>query len=155
MGEGIWKTELETGGCEWEITLDDAELAELQAEAAVTGLTEDQVLRWRLLGDSVMIETFTRRLDMIVANLRILCAAFTNITGNQAQLTKHAATIAALTSNSFSEIRALAPSLAIAEDLAHRYQSQAMLAQIAVLRAEIDNTMRRILETATIITRVS
>ena len=30
-----------------------------------------------------------------------------------------------------------------------------MLAQIAVLRAEIDNTMRRILETATIITRVS
>lgn len=65
MGEGIWKTELETGGCEWEITLDDAELAELQAEAAVTGLTEDHVLRWRLLGDSVMIETFTRRLDMI------------------------------------------------------------------------------------------
>lgn len=137
---------------DWKIALDDAELAELQADAVLTGLSEDQVLRWRLLGDSVLIEAFTQRLDIIIINLRNLRVAFTKIGGQQAQLTDHSATIAALTSNSLSEIRSLAPFLAITENLANNYKSQALLAKIAVLRAEIGNTMRSILETA-IITR--
>jgi hypothetical protein len=143
IGNDIWVTELPDGGRQWDIAFSEDEHANLQTEADETGLTVEQVIKWRLLGDSFLTNEFTTKIKALIADLR----------SNQALLRKIGSEAPdELTAPLLSWIAAQTRNMASVLDSAGTFEqhsgSQDMRASIAALRTEIDKTLKAILEIA-------
>jgi hypothetical protein len=142
IGDDIRITELPDGGFEWEIALSKDELADLQAEADETSLTVAQVIKWRLLGDSYLARELMLPIKTTIADLQSHQATLRLMKGRTpAHLS------APVLSFMASQLQNLTGALDTIEKFARRSDSQDILAIIATVRTEINNTMTAVLDT--------